>query len=162
MNLSEEHLSEISDYIYRYAFLILKNEEDAKDITQEVLYRYVARTPEFENEDAERAWNYRVCHNLSLNLRRHSWYRKRSIISEGDMDKLPNESEEDVALKVSVAQAIHQLPMKYSEVLFFYYYQEYSVPKISRITGIKENTLYSRLDRAKDLMREKMGDDFYE
>ena len=41
----------------------------------------------------------------------------------------------------------------YREVLYFYYYEEYSVKEISAMTGIKESTIQSRLSAARKQLK---------
>ena len=73
---SEKHLQELSDKAFRYAILVVRNREDALDVMQETLYRYIVKKPEFENEKAETAWIYKVASNLSRNILMNSWYKK--------------------------------------------------------------------------------------
>lgn len=40
---------------------------------------------------------------------------------------------------------IQNMPQKYREVLYLYYYEEYSVKEISNLTARKESTIQSRL-----------------
>lgn len=40
---SDEHLQELSDKAYRYALLVVKNRDDALDVMQETMYRYIVK-----------------------------------------------------------------------------------------------------------------------
>ena len=53
--------------ILRLAYSYLHNMEDAKDILQETLIRYMDKAPVFENASHEKAWLLRVAANLSKN-----------------------------------------------------------------------------------------------
>ena len=49
------------------------------------------------------------------------------------------------------------LPLKYREVLFLYYYEELSYRDISVLIKTNENTLKSRMAKAKELLKNKLS-----
>lgn len=49
------------------------------------------------------------------------------------------------------------LPEKYRNVIYLHYYEGYSAVEIAGILGRKENTIYTWLARAKELLRERLG-----
>ena len=51
------------------------------------------------------------------------------------------------------------LPPKYKDVVYLHYYEGYTAPEISRMLGKNVNTVYTRLNRSKQLLREKLGGD---
>lgn len=149
-----EEIQRINKMVYRYALLTLKSPEDAEDITQEVLYRYVMSTTMFENDEALKAWLYKVTINLCRNLRTNSWYKKRVVLDDEFWNTVPSKTEE---VDESLLEVIHSLPLKYSEVVLLFYYEEYTVPEIAVLLGKKENTIYSLLNRARKLLKKKIG-----
>ena len=60
-----------------------------------------------------------------------------------------------------VLEAVLSLPVKYREVIYLHYYEDYTAPQISRILGKNVNTIYTLLTRAKQMLREKLGGDGY-
>jgi RNA polymerase sigma-70 factor (ECF subfamily) len=48
------------------------------------------------------------------------------------------------------------LPKKYKDIIYLYYYEEYTVPQIGQLLKRNENTIYSQLHRARELMRQKL------
>ena len=56
-----------------------------------------------------------------------------------------------------VLDAVLSLPPKYKDVVYLYYYEEYTAPQISQILGKNVNTVYTLLSRAKQLLKEKLG-----
>lgn len=151
---SDKHLQELSDKAYRYALLVVKNRDDALDVMQETMYRYIVKKPEFADEKAETAWIYRVASNLSRNILMNSWYRKRVDIADDAWKNVT--ADDDKESDDSILQAVHRLPKKYSDVIYFYYYEGYSASEIAAILGIKEGTFYSRIARARKLLRRKL------
>lgn len=61
----------------------------------------------------------------------------------------------------NVISAVRRLPKKYSDVIYFYYYEEYPAEDICMILGIKESTFYSRLSRARKLLKRLLNSDDY-
>lgn len=56
-----------------------------------------------------------------------------------------------------VLEAVLALPLKYRDVVYLHYYENYTAPEISRVMGKNVNTVYTLLTRAKQLLREKLG-----
>ena len=56
-----------------------------------------------------------------------------------------------------VLEAVLSLPEKYRNVIYLHYYEDYPAVEIARILGKKENTVYSWLSRARELLRERLG-----
>ena len=61
-----------------------------------------------------------------------------------------------------VIEAVLALPQKYRDVVYLHYFEDYTVPQISRILGKKVNTIYTLLTRSRRMLREKLGGDDYE
>lgn len=153
---SEGHLQELSDKAYRYALLVVKNKEDALDVMQETLYRYIVKKTEFDDKRAEVAWIYKVASNLSRNILMNSWYKRRAEISAEAWERIPDRNDTENTREDSIFSVVRKLPKKYSDVIFFYYYEEYPADVICTILGIKEGTFYSRLTRARKMLRRRL------
>ena len=57
---------------------------------------------------------------------------------------------------------VMNMPSKYRNVLYLYYYEGYSTNEIASILKENHNTIKSRLIRGRKLLKKKLGDDFYE
>ncbi len=49
------------------------------------------------------------------------------------------------------------LPEKYREVIYLYYYEEMTTKEMAKILKMNENTIKSRLKRAKAILKEQLG-----
>ena len=56
-----------------------------------------------------------------------------------------------------VLEVVLKLPEKYRNVIYLHYYEGYSAVEIAGILGRKENTIYTWLARAKELLRKELG-----
>ncbi|SIH27539.1 RNA polymerase sigma factor sigV [Mycobacteroides abscessus subsp. abscessus] len=48
------------------------------------------------------------------------------------------------------------LPDHYREVIYLHYFEEMSMKEIAAVTGINQNTIKTRLKRAKQLLKERL------
>lgn len=135
----------------------LKNYADTEDIFQTVFLKYVLSSVLFESEEHEKAWFIRVTINACKDLLK-SFFRSRTAPLDEIMEqpaRLPPDHRE-------VLEAVLSLPQKYRGVVYLHYYEDYTAPQISRILGKNVNTIYTLLNRSKQLLREKLGGDGYE
>lgn len=132
----------------------LKNYADTEDIFQTVFLKYVLSSVSFENEEHERAWFIRVTINACKDLLKN-FFRSHTVSMEEVLEQ-PAEIEQDHR---EVLEAVLSLPARYRDVVYLYYYEEYTAPQIGRILGKNVNTIYTLLNRAKKILREKLGGD---
>ena len=143
-----------ADMVRRLCMLHLKNAADTEDIFQNVFLKYVLRSMPFESEAHEKAWFIRVTINACKDLLK-SFFRSRTV-SLDEVVQLPAETPPDHR---EVLEAVLSLPPKYKDVVYLNYYEGYTAPEISRMLGKNVNTVYTRLNRSKQLLREKLGGD---
>lgn len=65
--VQEDKINEYYTMIYRFSFMHLKNLHDAEDVTQEVFYKYLTKSPAFECKQKEKAWLFQVAMNMCRN-----------------------------------------------------------------------------------------------
>jgi len=58
--------------------------------------------------------------------------------------------------------AVISLPPKYKDVIYLFYYEDYTVPQMAKLLHQKENTIYSNLHRARKLLKQELGGSDYE
>jgi len=56
-----------------------------------------------------------------------------------------------------VLDAVIQLPQKYRDVIYLFYYEGYSAVDIAKILNKNENTIYTWLDRGRKELKAKLG-----
>ena len=141
-----------ADMIRRICFVHLKNKYDTEDVFQNVYMKYLLHEESFENIEHEKAWFVRVTINACTD-----WLRYLSRRKWVPFDMIHEESEVLDSTSTEVLEAVLELPEKYRNVIYLYYYEEYSAVEIAKILGKKENTIYTWLSRAKDILRKKLG-----
>ena len=68
-----------------------------------------------------------------------------------------NESVEQTVIQNAeareLASAVMNLPIKYREVIYLFYYEELSIKEVAIVIEVKENTIKTRLKKAKELLK---------
>lgn len=114
--------------------------------------KYALSPVAFESQEHEKAWLIRVTINACKDLLK-SFFRSRTV----SLDKLLDQPAEVSPDYREVLEAVLALPLKYRNVVYLHYYENYTAPEISRVMGKNVNTVYTLLTRAKQLLREKLG-----
>ena len=141
-----------ADTVKRLCMVHLKNTADTEDIFQTVFLKYALSSAEFESREHEKAWFIRVTINACKDMLK-SFFRSRTVPLE-ELAELPADMSED---KRKVLEAVLSLPDKYKEAVYLHYYEDYTAQEIGRILGKNVNTVYTLLNRARQMLREKLG-----
>lgn len=163
-----ELMSLYRDSIYIMLMKIVKNSDDAEDLTLETFgkaFRYLDKyTPQY----AFSTWLFRIAVNNSIDYIRHKNNSPQCVeedISSTTMliDRSPSTStptpEQEVMDKQRVKMlqlAVEQLPEKYRKVVELRYYQELSYDEIAQELGLSLSNVKIQLMRAKNMLSEIM------
>ena len=143
-----------SDSVFRFSYYLLKNEDDAKDNTQETFMKVWQKLKSFDTDKSFSTWILSIARNNAIDLMRK---RKTPVFSDleaGLEEILPSESPDivDMLQKSSdleeIKQSILSLPDIYREIISLRYEEELSYEEIAEITKIPINTVKSRHLRA--------------
>ncbi len=152
MNRVEKAVEKFSESLLRLAFTYTKNMEDAEDLVQDAFVTYMTKAPEFLTSEHEKAWLIRITINICKNHLTSAKIKKREDLDE-------NLHTED-SYSSGLFDAVNELPEKYRTAIHLYYYEGYSQKEIGKIVGITESAVASRISRGKEMLRERIGDDF--
>ena len=145
-----------SHTVKRICLIHLKNHADTEDIFQTVFLKYVLSSVVFENDEHEKAWLIRVTINACKDLLKSFFYTHTVTLDEIREEIAPTVPESDI----EVIEAVLRLPEKYRKVVYLHYYEGYTAPEISRILGKNANTIYTYLQRARQMLKKELrGED---
>ncbi|MCA1057632.1 sigma-70 family RNA polymerase sigma factor [Rossellomorea aquimaris] len=160
-SLVTQYGEDVKRLIYSY----VKNWSAAEDLVQEVFITVFQKVDTLEKEDSVKAWIFSIAANKSKDYLR-SWHYRKLLFTNTLSAKTNKESPEALLLqkqqKTVLSEAVFALPVKYREVIIFFYYQEMRIEEISTILGINSSTIRTRLARARDLLNQKLGGDLDE
>lgn len=139
--------------ILRLAYSYLHNMEDAEDILQEPLIRYMNKAPAFDSGEHEKAWLLRVAANLSRNRIDYNSVRKTDQLKE----ELAAEERSDLSF---VWDAVKSLPEVQRAAIHLFYQEGYATAQIAGILNEKESTVRSHLRRGRAKLKEILKEDY--
>ena len=133
--------------VYRIAMLYLKNPSDAEDTVQNIFLKYMEKQIVFENPEHEKAWFITVTRNHCKDVLKSVWHRKV------DYTRIPEQKSAD-GKSSELLCSVMSLPPKFREVLYLYYYEDYSVKELSKMLNRKESTIQTRLASAREKLKQ--------
>jgi len=153
-----------SDKILGLAFKFTFNLEDAEDLTQEILIKVINNLHSFKGKSKLSTWIYSIAFNHCVNFKN----KKNKIEIENidfnlDFIKADNHSyiPDNMTVKKELLQKImtaaNELPDNYRQILILFSFAKMPHKDISKMLKIPEGTLWSRLNKARELMREKLS-----
>lgn len=169
--LDEEERSLVERLYYEYrsrmfaiAYSILQNPHDAEDAVENTAIKIIKYIREFIDIPCNKTEALIVLYTKSSAI---DIYRKRTkspmlTIDNEDAPDVADDSEslEDFVLSIDFVDKlkthIESLRPQFREVFIYKYYYEKSNREIAELLQINENTVRSRLKRARDMLREKM------
>ena len=138
------------DMIYRLALVRTRSAADAEDVMQDVFVELLTKCSCRDDPGHLKAWLIRVTVNKCRSLHRLAWRRKTVPLEECAELAGPEQS--------NVMEEIRQLPETMRNVIYLYYYEDYTIAEIAKILGKNANTVSSTLQRArrklKDILEE--------
>ena len=173
----DEMVSRYWDRIFSRVMRMLKNREDAEEVTQDAFIRAHRGLRDFRGEASFSTWLFQIATNLAHNKYWYWWRRKRdvsisldqSVGSNGNAvleDFLPAKGEEPWQITVTsemvdrVYECMPSLNDKHRKILTLRIVHDLSYKEISKRLDINVGTVKSRIARARESLREKLGSDF--
>lgn len=147
--------------LYRSAYLIVGNAQDAEDVLQETFLTALTHIATLKNNQYFKAWLYRIMTNLAYKtVKRRSREQSESeevLSSRCVAESMEKNNLEDIitlhAEQEAVRQGLLQLKLKQREVMVLYYYNGFSIREIADICGCFEGTVKSRLHKARKTLK---------
>lgn len=126
--------------VYRVCKLYLHNIHDAEDAVQSIFLKAFEKEVSFTDEEHEKAWFITVAKNYCKDQLKSRWFSRRVEYS-----RVPEASYEEEFYDRGLYEEIMQLPEKYREVIYLYYYEDYSIRELAALLGRKQSTLQTQL-----------------
>ncbi|MDE6641654.1 MAG: sigma-70 family RNA polymerase sigma factor [Acetatifactor sp.] len=150
LNLDEE-IEKIyerqADTVYRVCFSFMKNASDAEDMVQETFLKLISCKKKFESEEHEKAWLIVTASNTCKDeLRR---LKRRLENMNVFMHRGNTVQREDSEIR----QQVLDLPVKYRQVIYLYYYEGYRTAEIADMFHCSESTIRNQLLRGRKILQ---------
>ncbi|MEY2880165.1 MAG: hypothetical protein RLZZ15_2545 [Verrucomicrobiota bacterium] len=165
------------DRIYSMVHQLLRNQQDAEEVTQDAFIRAHRGLANFRGDSAFSTWLYQIATNLARNRYWYWWRRKRDkslpfdapLGVDNDLtlaEVIPADAPTPGDLAVTaefvdrIAEVMDTLSAKHREILVMRNVKNLSYEEIARILDISVGTVKSRIARARESLRGKLGEDF--
>lgn len=149
----------VKNKLFRFAYRLLDNEEEAQDVVQDILIKVWNGREEMSEIQNWEAWCMRLTKNLSLDRIRLRKRRATDPIAEGtDFPHTlpsPHESTEQQESMHKINELISTLPEKQRQVIHLRDIEGYSYNEISEILELDLSQVKVNLFRARNSVREK-------
>jgi RNA polymerase sigma-70 factor (ECF subfamily) len=151
-----------SALLFRVAFSVLRNANDAEDVVQETFLRVLKNQRKLATIENPRIWLVRIAWNLALDRKRR--LRATPLFEEAE-EILNNRPSQDSSAEITMDAAqgcarilrmIDKLPRREQEVLRLSALEELATPEIAAILKTTESSVRSCLFRARQRLRERM------
>ena len=156
----QKYLQEYGEYIYHLAYLYVKDVHAAEEITQDVFYTYTKKQQQFRGEASLKTYLTRMAINRSHDELRKM--KRRTILQTVLPFIQAVQSTEKEVMKeqvsLTIKEALFTLPIRYREVIVLHYYEDYSIKEIAQLLQTNENTVRTRIRRAKEQLKEVLGE----
>lgn len=153
-------MNQHTDRIFSVAWGVLRNRDDAMDVTQEVFVRMYGALGKFSSSDNLNAWLYRVCLNLCIDRKRRT---KRCLITDftsEEWERLYGDWRDDPQLHAMqnedgrvIWEAVGRLPNRQQMVFILRHNNLMSLNEISQTLGCSLGAVKAHLSRATSSLR---------
>lgn len=162
--------------IFHYSWLMCGQREDAEEVAQETLFKVFESFDHLREPERVRPWIFQIAKNACLMKRRKSVFAPgRELPLE---DFMPARSREDGQAKIEIAdwsglpedqmaqsemkdllgRAIGELPEIYKSVILLRDMEELSTQETAQILDVSEDSVKTRLHRARLALRQKLDE----
>ncbi len=151
-----------SRFVFRVAYAVLQNKHDAEDAVQETFLK-LYRNGGWRNAENERAFLARVAWRIAVDRRpRAEGSTLASLDASPEMDPPSRQAgPEQAALAASREATMHALidalPEELRVPLVLSAFDELNSRAIGKVLGIPEGTVRTRLQRARQMLRQKLA-----
>jgi len=142
--------------IYKVSRAYCKNEEDRKDLMQEIIIQLWSSLAKYNSQYQLSTWIYRIALNVSITMYRKNITRQNKTSQLTDSiiyfdESLVTEKENEITL---LYQFIHQLKVL-DKALMLLYLEQKSYKEIAEILDITETNVATKLGRIKQNIKQQ-------
>ncbi len=150
-----------AEYLKPFAITLTRDNETAKDLLQETMFRALANRDKYNVGTNIKAWLYTIMRNIFINDYRRK-AKQNTILDNSINDfllnsqqlSIGNAAESNLKMK-EIAQAVYKLPDIFRNP-FMLYFDGYKYNEIAGILKEPLGTIKSRIHFARKLLKEQL------
>ncbi|MCH7322269.1 sigma-70 family RNA polymerase sigma factor [Solibacillus sp. MA9] len=151
----EQIIEQYGEYLYHFSYLYVKDIQLAEEITQDVLMKFLLHKEDFRNDASIKTYLTRIaincCHDELRKQKRKNLLTKLLPVRKNE----PSSEQKYLAIEsfTTLKDSVFALPVYYREVIILFYYEEFEVAEIADLLKISQNTVRTRIRRARELLK---------
>lgn len=145
--------------IYKVAISYCKDDEDRKDLIQEIFVQLWKSFDNYNDDYKYSTWIYRISLNVAI-----SFYRKENTrtkisnpLTEGILNFAVTKNTEEKEINLNILQQFISELKPLDKALMLLYLEEKSYKEISDIIGYSETNVATKISRIKIVLKEKFS-----
>jgi len=151
---------------FHFALQLTGNREDAMDVTQDAMLRFIDTLERFELGRPVQPWLFRIVRNKAYDHGRRQKVRRAESLDEllekgmpapREVSDHPSRKLELDELRQRVWTGLMKLSKNQREILVLREYQDLSYGEISEVLDVPTGTVMSRLHRARGALRKVLS-----
>jgi len=154
----EHAVNSFYEGLYRFAYSLAGNADDACELTQETYARLLTKGHQMRDASKAKAWLFTTLYRIHLGWKRHDT-RHPHVDIDGVEAELPAISPDlvDQLENEAVRCSLLEMDERYRILVALHYFENQSYRDMSRLLDIPVGTIMSRLSRAKEMMRKSLA-----
>jgi len=166
----ESLLKRYKDLVYSVMYKMVRNPQEAEDLTQEAFMKAFNALASFNEEFAFSTWLMKIATNNCIDLLRRRKLKTMSIdepvqykdekvqIELPDREATPEKKILTRERAQIINEAIESLPPRYKHVIVLRHKEEKSYEEIADILNLPLGTVKARIFRAREMLNQKLKD----
>lgn len=156
----DEVVERYSRKVFALCYRLLRDEEDARDMAQEVFVRIYTKRRSFKAASQLYTWIYRIAVNMCFSALKR---RKPGSVALEDVEavlvaKEPDDSDSPEHLRALVAGALENLPPKQKSVFAMRFYDKMAFAEIAAAMGTSVGAAKANFHFAVERLRSILGE----
>ncbi|EIF6174354.1 sigma-70 family RNA polymerase sigma factor [Clostridium perfringens] len=139
------------EYLYKMAFLYVKDEQDALEVIHETVYRGFLNIEKLKKAKFFNTWITRILINVSIDFLKK---KGKNEMFDESTPIIKEKCEISTEEKLDLYNAIDLLNDNYKTVIIMMYFNDMKIKDISKVMETPENTVKTYLRRAKQALGE--------
>lgn len=150
-------IEEYQTYLYKTAFLYIKNEQDALDAVQNCVMKGMIAIDKLREPTFFKTWLTKILINCIYREKE----KQAPILSLEEYQEKATEASSSIEERIDLYEAIDMLRPFYKMVIILYYFSDLKIKEIAGIMDLPEGTVKGYLARAKKELRKKLTEESY-